>query len=95
MIFPGESYIYHVNAWYSFDEYSHYTSPGVMIDNTPPRIGMGRHVLDMDADLLNEVHFTNDTTGIYAIWDKVFSDAESGIEHYEVAIGTSSGGNLI
>ena len=92
LLIQGEQYMFHVRAWHDFNHYSHYRSNGVLIDGTPPRQGLGRHVLDLDSHLNEEIDFTTDTSGVYTSWDGVFSDAETGIHHYEIAIGTSQGG---
>ena len=94
-LFQGEKYMYHVWAWYSFDEYTYHTSDRVTIDGTPPSIGMGRHVKDHDSSLADEVDFRTDTLGLFASWKNVFSDSESGIHHYEVMFGTSQGGKEV
>ena len=83
-----------MRVWHSFDEYTHYTSEGVTVDGTAPSIGMGRHVKDHDVYMTDEVDFRSDLDGLYASWKNVFSDAESGIHHYEVLFGTSQGGEI-
>ena len=91
----GLDYIYYIKAWHGFDEYSLYSSGGVIIDSTPPKIGIGRAVRDMDANFQTEVDFTTDTSSLHADWTGVFNDAETEIYHYEVSVGTTPGGNEI
>ena len=67
----------------------------MLVDITPPNIKLGRHVLDMDSSFTSEIHFTNCTDGIYADWQGVFEDRESGIQHYLISIGTTQGGNIV
>ena len=86
--------MYHINAWHGFDQYSHFVSAGVKIDSTPPRIGLGRHVLDKNEDFSDRGAFTSELQGIYSTWENVFNDTESGIANYIVSVGTSQGGQL-
>ena len=94
-IVNGSKYIYHVRAWHSYNEYSLHRSEGVLVDITPPSIGTGRHVKDTDSDFVSELDFTSRSTGIFAEWSGVFSDAESGIRNYAVAVGTTYGGDIL
>ena len=86
------SYIYHVNAWHNFDTYSHFVSIGVLVDTTPPHIGIGKHVEDMNEDFTKRGQFTTELQGIYTSWENVFDDSESGIKYFIVYVGTVPGG---
>ncbi|MBC8402241.1 MAG: PQQ-binding-like beta-propeller repeat protein, partial [Candidatus Marinimicrobia bacterium] len=61
------------------------TGDGITIDLTPPIVG---NVNDGDAD---DIAFAGSDSSLSANWSG-FSDAISGIEGYEFAIGTSTGG---
>jgi hypothetical protein len=91
----GLYYVFYVRAWYSFEEYSEHSSEGIIVDSTPPRIGIGRAVLDTDASFQDDIDFTTDVSHLYATWASVFGDSESGIDHYEVSVGTTKGGNEV
>ena len=91
----GLEYVYYIKAWHNFHEYSLYNSDGIIVDSTPPRIGMGKAVRDMDAAFQTEVDFIKNTSSIHTDWASVFGDTETGIDHYEVSVGTTPGGNEI
>ncbi|XP_033751510.1 LOW QUALITY PROTEIN: uncharacterized protein LOC117335547 [Pecten maximus] len=58
------------------------TSPGVIVDVTPP--------LKSDKPIVIDRHFSS-RTGVGACWMEVFSDHESGIQKYMWAIGSEPG----
>ncbi|XP_021356985.1 uncharacterized protein LOC110452658 [Mizuhopecten yessoensis] len=58
------------------------TSPGVVVDVTPPR--------KSDKPIVIDRHF-NSRTGIGACWIEVFDDLESGIQRYTWAVGSEPG----
>ena len=89
----GLQFVYYVRAWHGFDNYTLVNSSGVLVDTTPPRIGMGRAVRIMDGDFEQEIEFTTMLSEVHADWERVFSDAETGINHFEVSLGTTAGGN--
>ena len=88
----GEFYHYHTRAWHGANTYSVYKSQGVLIDTSPPAVGMGRHIRDTDSGFEREIDFTSRLHGIFADWENVFSDVQSGIQRFLVAVGTSPGG---
>ena len=88
----GMIYNYHTRVWYGPNTYSIHKSSGVMIDISPPSVGMGRHIKDTDADSKEEIDYTSRLYGIYSDWENVFSDQQSGIDRFHVAVGTESGG---
>ena len=88
----GYSYNYHTRVWHNSNTYSIHKSPGVKIDTSPPCIGMGRHVRDTDNSFEIDIFFTSRLNGIFAEWKNVFTDVQSGINRYKVAIGISPGG---
>ena len=88
----GESYVFHVRVWHGFSNYTLFQSEGVLVDSTPPVIGYGKHVLDTDFNSYDEIDFTTRRKGIFSNWDNVFTDSETGIKEYYVAVGYTSGG---
>ncbi|PVD18248.1 hypothetical protein C0Q70_21774, partial [Pomacea canaliculata] len=68
-----------------------YDTNGVLVDNTPPsmeRVHVGVLSTEDEIDLDGYV-LQSDQSGIKANW--LATDHESGIDHYEVAVGTSPG----
>ena len=94
-VVQGTSYVVYVNGWMDFSQYAQYVSQGVKVDTTAPRVGMGRRVKIMDANFTKELTHSSVTNVIHIDWDRVFSDAETGIHKYELAIGTTEAGMLI
>ena len=91
-LLQGESYVFHVRAWHDFSNYTLFRSDGVLVDTTPPVKGYGKHIKDTESDFNGDIDFTTRSKGIFSDWEDVFSDAETGIKEYHVAIGYSSGG---
>ncbi len=88
----GGRYVYYLRAWHSFSEWSVHESPGVLVDSTPPAL-TSRWVREMDSTFSHELDFTTDATVLYLDWASVFRDAESGVQHYIMSVGTTAGGN--
>ena len=61
-------------------------SPGLVVDNTAPITG---YVHD-GTDCSRDIDYQQDSTSVSACWG-AFSDPESGIEYYELGVGTRPG----
>ena len=88
----GEFYVFYVRAWHGFSNYTLFQSEGVLVDTTPPVISYGKHVLDTDYNSYEEIDYTTRRKGIFSYWENVFTDSETGIEEFYVAVGFTSGG---
>ena len=90
----GQKFVYYIRAWHDFDKFSMYESPGVLVDTTAPGVGI-RTVRETDYTFTTELDFTANTSVLYVDWSAVFRDPESGIDHYEMSVGTTPGGNEV
>ncbi|XP_078700910.1 uncharacterized protein LOC144927390 [Branchiostoma floridae x Branchiostoma belcheri] len=84
----GAEYVSYVRAWYSQTTYAIFSSDGVKLDITPPKVHSSIKVKDlMTASATVDIDYTTDSTALICGWDDVFYDTDSGIDSYEVAIG--------
>lgn len=85
-------YSVYVRAWHSFNTYTEMTSDGVLIDITPPAQRRGKRVIDCLNCFEDDIRFSNNLTTLGASWKDFFVERQSGIDHFEVYIGTVPGG---
>ncbi|XP_078621331.1 uncharacterized protein LOC144887808 [Branchiostoma floridae x Branchiostoma japonicum] len=84
----GAEYVFYVRAWYSQTTYAVFSSDGVQVDITPPRIHSSIKVKDlMSTSTTADIDYTTERTALVCGWDGVFYDTDSGIDSFEVAIG--------
>ena len=88
----GFVYVFHVRAWIAFDKYEDYVSHGVMVDQTPPSLSMGKAIKEINLDWTKDIDYQTRTDELRISWDRVFSDTQAGLMHYTVSIGTTPGG---
>ncbi|CAH1794767.1 unnamed protein product [Owenia fusiformis] len=85
----GDTYVFYVRAWYDNDTYTVFSSDGITIDITPPRVSKMRQVDESDDhNVPFDKDYTRSLDNISVKWTGVFSDFESGISHYMLGIGT-------
>ena len=90
----GYVYVFHVRAWIAFDRYEDYVSTGVTVDLTPPAVGMGKAVREMDKEWKMDIDYETHTDELRISWDQVFTDSITGLMHYTISIGTTAGGTF-
>ncbi|WAR31824.1 hypothetical protein MAR_034366 [Mya arenaria] len=85
----GELYDIYVKTWYGPNKSAIFTSESIKIDQTPPSVRRGRYIIEGIGDCATDLDFIDWTDEISACWSGVFSEQQSHIQHYSVALGTS------
>ncbi|WAR31809.1 hypothetical protein MAR_034351 [Mya arenaria] len=85
----GELYDIYVKTWYGPSEFAIFTSKSIKVDQTPPNVRKGRYIIEGIDNCATDIDFIFWTNEISACWSGVFSEQQSYIQHYLVALGTS------
>ncbi|WAR31807.1 hypothetical protein MAR_034349, partial [Mya arenaria] len=85
----GELYDIYVKTWYGPSEFAIFTSKSIKVDQTPPSVLRGRYIIEGMQNCATDLDFIDWTDEISACWSGVFSEQQSDIQHYLVALGTS------
>ncbi|WAR31701.1 hypothetical protein MAR_034243 [Mya arenaria] len=85
----GELYDIYVKTWYGPSEFAIFTSKSIKVDQTPPSVLRGRYIIEGMENCATDLDFIDWTDEISACWSGVFSEQQSDIQHYLVALGTS------
>ncbi|XP_052789886.1 uncharacterized protein LOC128224179 [Mya arenaria] len=85
----GELYDIYVKTWYGPSKFAIFTSESIKIDLTPPNVRRGRYIIEGMDDCSTDLDFIYWTGQISACWSGVFSEQQSDIHHYLVALGAS------
>nr|KAG5707967.1 hypothetical protein BaRGS_025105 [Batillaria attramentaria] len=93
LLTPGSSYVLHVRAWLSHDTYVTVVSAPVLADHSPPSQRRGGAVIESDGGCMRDVDFVTGQDSVTACWNGVFTDPQTGIDRYEVWVGTSPYGD--
>ncbi|XP_069134360.1 uncharacterized protein [Argopecten irradians] len=87
-------YVVYVRSWTSTSHYTVFTSHPVHIDNTAPSVRRGKYIIEnSNKTCSRDVDFTSTLATISSCWTGVFTDPQSGIHSYQVALGTIPGGD--
>ncbi|XP_060084327.1 uncharacterized protein LOC132563603 [Ylistrum balloti] len=87
-------YVVYVRAWTSTSDFIVFTSPSILTDNTPPSVKKGKYIVENSNGICShDADFTIALDRLTACWSDVFTDAQSGIYTYRVALGTIPGGD--
>ncbi|XP_069109277.1 uncharacterized protein, partial [Argopecten irradians] len=85
-------YVVYVRSWTSTSHYTVFTSHPVHIDNTAPSVRRGKYIIEnSNKTCSRDVDFTSTLATISSCWTGVFTDPQSGIHSYQVALGTIPG----
>ncbi|WAR31711.1 hypothetical protein MAR_034253 [Mya arenaria] len=85
----GELYDIYVKTWYGPSAFAIFTSKPIKVDQTSPSLRRGRYIIEGIDDCATDHDFIDWTDEISACWSGVFSEQQSYIQHYLVALGTS------
>ncbi|WAR31817.1 hypothetical protein MAR_034359 [Mya arenaria] len=85
----GELYDIYVKTWYGPSKFAIFTSESIKIYLTPPNVRRGRYIIEGMDDCSTDLDFIYWTGQISACWSGVFSEQQSDIHHYLVALGAS------
>ncbi|WAR31796.1 hypothetical protein MAR_034338, partial [Mya arenaria] len=85
----GELYDIYVKTWYGPSKFAIFTSKSIKVDQTPPSLRRGRYIIEGIDDCATDLDFISWTDEISACWSGVFSEQQSDIQNYSVALGTS------
>ncbi|XP_021374355.1 uncharacterized protein LOC110463804 [Mizuhopecten yessoensis] len=88
------SYVVYIRAWTSTSDFTVFTSAAVHIDTTHPSVRKGQYIREnLNESCDHDIDFTTTLDTLTACWSGVFSDPQSGIDMYFVALGTIPGGD--
>lgn len=94
-VVTGEVYVFYVRAWYNFQEYSIFTSEGVVVDVAGPVNIRGRRVREGIAQS-RDLDFSSAPSSLSIAWDRVFSTTLSGnYSNFELGIGNFPGSDNV
>ncbi|XP_052249682.1 uncharacterized protein LOC127857316 [Dreissena polymorpha] len=81
-----EQYVIYLNAWYDQDTYMVFQSTPILFDFTPPTVRTGRYI--REGTCTEDMDFISWTDHIIVCWDGVFSEQQTGLQYYEVSLGS-------
>jgi len=88
----GQRYQLYVRAYVDRNGHRTVASKPVLCDPTPPTVSQLKRVVDATvAKAAVDEDYADATTTLYAGWAGVFADAQSGISHFTVGLGTAPG----
>ena len=93
----GGVYVFYVRAWYSADEFSVFSSSGVVIDTRGPVPINGRRIRETTPSLTSmDLDFSSSTSSLSFAVDGVFSTALSGnYSNFELGVGNIPGSDNV
>ena len=89
-------YYFYVRAWVDYSTCYIFSSEGIRVDVTPPQLAKRYRPTDViSASSATDIDYQTSLDVIKFQWDRVFFEAESALDYFEISLGTTQGGKCI
>ncbi|KAI6656584.1 hypothetical protein LOD99_1379 [Oopsacas minuta] len=89
-------YSFYVRAWVDYSTCYIFQSQVIRVDITPPQLANRYRPTDViNSTSTTDIDYQSSTDTVMFNWNRVFFDAESGLDYYEVSLGTTEGGSSL
>ena len=86
-------YYFYVRAWVDYSTCYTFKSEGILVDITPPQLAKKYRPTDViDSSSTTDIDYQSSLDVVKFQWYKVFFEAESALDYFEISLGTTQGG---
>ena len=89
----NQVYFFYVRAWVDYSTCYIFSSEGIRVDITPPQLAKRHRPTDViSSSSTTDIDYQTSLDVVKFQWDRVFFEAESALDYFEISLGTIQGG---